>query len=191
MPYASFTRINKEREKEGEAALRQPPQRGRRRPAPAGSRADPEAPAPDVRRSPSRRSRGGCRSATHSEELDLLAEWGFQVEPNRKRFDTLEEVQAAIDDYEAADPEAPDFQADGVVVKVDSLAAAQRAGRGRRPGAALGHRPEVRARSRRDSAARHPGQRGPHRRAQSLGGAGAGADQRGDGHQRDACTTRT
>jgi DNA ligase (NAD+) len=57
---------------------------------------------------------------THTEELDLLAEWGFQVEPNRKRFSTLEEVQAAVEGYEALIPKLP-FQADGVVIKVDRL----------------------------------------------------------------------
>jgi DNA ligase (NAD+) len=119
MPYASFTRINKEREKEGEAPFANP-----RNSAAGGLRQlDPAL-------TKKRRLRmfvfaveaieGKLAARTHSEELDLLSQWGFQVEPNRKRFGTLEEVQAEIESYEALIPKLP-FQADGVVVKVDSL----------------------------------------------------------------------
>ncbi len=119
MPYASFTRINKEREKEGEAPFANP-----RNSAAGGLRQlDPAL-------TKKRRLRmfvfaveaieGRLDARTHWEELDRLAEWGFQVEPNRKRFKTLDEVQAEIDDYEAKIATL-DFQADGVVVKVDSL----------------------------------------------------------------------
>ena len=62
----------------------------------------------------------------------------------------------------------------------------RRAGRGRRPRAALGDRAEVRARGRGHPAAGHPDQRGPHRGAQSLGGAGAGRGERRDGLGGDA-----
>jgi DNA ligase (NAD+) len=119
MPYASFTRINKEREKEGEAPFANP-----RNSAAGGLRQlDPAL-------TKKRRLRmfvfaveaieGRLPASTHSEELDLLSQWGFQVEPNRKRFKTLEGVEAEIDNYEALIPKL-DFQADGVVVKVDSL----------------------------------------------------------------------
>jgi DNA ligase (NAD+) len=119
MPYASFTRINKEREKEGEAPFANP-----RNTAAGGLRQlDPAL-------TKKRRLRmfvfaveaieGRLAATTHTEELDLLSKWGFQVEPNRKQFKTLAEVQAQIDEYEALIPKL-DFQADGVVVKVDSL----------------------------------------------------------------------
>jgi DNA ligase (NAD+) len=119
MPYASFTRINKEREKEGEAPFANP-----RNTAAGGLRQlDPAL-------TKKRRLRmfvfaveaieGRLAASTHTEELDLLSKWGFQVEPNRKQFKTLAEVQAQIDEYEALIPKL-DFQADGVVVKVDSL----------------------------------------------------------------------
>ena len=119
MPYASFTRINKEREKEGEAPFANP-----RNSAAGGLRQlDPAL-------TKKRRLRmfvfaveaieGRLSASTHWGELDLLSQWGFQVEPNRKRFKTLDEVQAGIDDYEAKIA-GLDFQADGVVVKVDSL----------------------------------------------------------------------
>jgi DNA ligase (NAD+) len=120
MPYASFTRINKEREKEGEEPFANP-----RNSAAGGLR------QLDPKLTKKRRLRmfvfaveaveGKLPARTHSEELDLLAGWGFQVEPNRKRFKTLAEVQAEIDDYEAKIAQL-DFQADGVVVKVDNLA---------------------------------------------------------------------
>jgi DNA ligase (NAD+) len=119
MPYTSFKRINQEREKEGEEPFANP-----RNSAAGGLRQlDPAL-------TRKRRLRmfvfaveaieGKLPARTHSEELDLLAEWGFQVEPNRKRFGTLEEVQAAVEGYEAIIAQLP-FQADGVVVKVDSL----------------------------------------------------------------------
>ena len=119
MPYASFTRINKEREKEGEEPFANP-----RNSAAGGLR------QLDPKLTKKRRLRmfvfaveaieGRLTASTHWEELDLLAGWGFQVEPNRKRFKTLAEVQAEIDDYEAKIAQL-DFQADGVVVKVDNL----------------------------------------------------------------------
>ena len=119
MPYAGFKRVNAEREKQGE-----PPFANPRNAAAGGLRQlDPAL-------TRKRRLRmfvfaveaieGKLPAATHSEELELLAQWGFPVEPNYKRFDTLEEVQAEIDDYEALIPKL-DFQADGVVVKVDRL----------------------------------------------------------------------
>jgi DNA ligase (NAD+) len=119
MPYIGFKRVNAEREKEGE-----PPFANPRNSAAGGLRQlDPAL-------TRKRRLRmfvfaveaveGRLPIRTHSEELDLLAEWGFQVEPNRKRFGTLEEVQAAVEGYEAIIAQLP-FQADGVVVKVDSL----------------------------------------------------------------------
>jgi DNA ligase (NAD+) len=119
MPYAGFKRVNQEREKEGE-----PPFANPRNSAAGGLRQlDPAL-------TRKRRLRmfvfavepieGRLPARTHSEELDLLSEWGFQVEPHRKRFNTLTEVQTAIESYEALIPNL-DFQADGVVVKVDNL----------------------------------------------------------------------
>ncbi|HZN96325.1 MAG TPA: NAD-dependent DNA ligase LigA [Gemmatimonadales bacterium] len=119
LPYAGFKRINEAREKEGE-----PPFANPRNAAAGGLRQlDPAL-------TRKRRLRmfvfaveaieGKLPAATHSEELELLAQWGFHVEPNHKRFDTLEEVQAEIDDYESLIPQL-DFQADGVVIKVDRL----------------------------------------------------------------------
>jgi DNA ligase (NAD+) len=119
LPYAGFKRINEARVKEGETPFANP------RNAAAGGLRQLD---PALTRK--RRLRmfvfaveaidGKLPAATHSEELELLAQWGFHVEPNHKRFDTLEAVQAEIDDYEALIPKL-DFQADGVVIKVDRL----------------------------------------------------------------------
>jgi DNA ligase (NAD+) len=119
MPYAGFKRVNAERERAGE-----PPFANPRNAAAGGLRQlDPAL----TRR---RRLRmfvfgveaveGRPPASTHSQELELLSRWGFQVEPNHKRFDTLAEVQAEVESYEALIPKLP-FQADGIVVKVDRL----------------------------------------------------------------------
>jgi DNA ligase (NAD+) len=120
LPFASFTRVNKEREKNGEPLFANP------RNAAAGALRQLDS---NITRR--RRLRmfafaiepieGRVDARTHSEILDLLTSWGFQVEPHRKRFTTLNEVQAAIDSYEALISQL-DFQADGLVVKVDRLA---------------------------------------------------------------------
>jgi DNA ligase (NAD+) len=120
LPYASFTRVNKEREKLGESLFANP------RNAAAGALRQLD---PNITRR--RRLRmfayalevidGRISVRSQSEILDLLAGWGFQVEPHRKRFNTLDEVQTAIESYETLIPSL-DFQADGVVVKVDRLA---------------------------------------------------------------------
>jgi DNA ligase (NAD+) len=119
LPFASFTRTNKEREKLGEPPFANP------RNAAAGALRMLDAGV--TRR---RRLRmfayaievidGRIDARSQSEILDLLAGWGFQVEPHRKRFKTLDEVQTAIESYESLIPNL-DFQADGVVVKVDRL----------------------------------------------------------------------
>jgi DNA ligase (NAD+) len=120
LPYASFSRANKEREKAGESLFANP------RNAAAGALRQLD---PSITRR--RRLRmfayaieiidGRINVRTQSDILDLLATWGFQVEPHRKRFNTLDQVQSAIESYETLIPNL-DFQADGVVVKVDRLA---------------------------------------------------------------------
>jgi DNA ligase (NAD+) len=119
LPYASFTRVNLGREREGEPLFANP-----RNAAAGGLRQlDPSI----TRRRRLRmfafavepvESRLGAR--THWEELDLLESWGFPVESHRQRFATLAEVQDAITSYEELIPRLP-FQADGVVIKVDRL----------------------------------------------------------------------
>ncbi len=57
---------------------------------------------------------------TQAEILELLADWGFQVEPHRRRHNVLAEAQARAAELEKVLPALP-FQADGVVIKVDRL----------------------------------------------------------------------
>ncbi len=119
MPYAGFTRVNREREGNGEPVFANP------RNAAAGGLRQLDA---NVTRR--RRLRlfafavepieGHLSARTYAGLLDLLTAWGFQVEPHRQRFDALDEVQGAIAGLEALIPRLP-FQADGVVVKVDRL----------------------------------------------------------------------
>jgi DNA ligase (NAD+) len=119
MPYASFKLVNAEREREGEPLFANP------RNAAAGALRQLDS-------SITRRRQlgmfvfavepieGRLAARTHEEELELLSTWGFQVEPNRRRFSALADVQEQIASYEVLLPQLP-FQADGVVVKVDSL----------------------------------------------------------------------
>jgi len=58
---------------------------------------------------------------TQREVLDALARWGFPVEPHRKQVATLDQAKAAVAEIQAQLPTL-DFEADGVVVKVDRLA---------------------------------------------------------------------
>ena len=119
LPYAGFTRVNQERERKGEPLFANP------RNAAAGGLRQLD---PTITRR--RRLRlfaftvepieGRLAARTHWELLDLLAGWGFPVEPHRARYRTLAEVQSAITSYEELIPRLP-FQADGVVVKVDRL----------------------------------------------------------------------
>jgi DNA ligase (NAD+) len=119
LPYAGFKRVNEAREKEGEPLFANP------RNAAAGGLRQLD---PALTRK--RRLRmfafavepieGTLPARTTSEVLDLLDAWGFQVEPHRERFDTLEGVQQKIATLEHLLPHLP-FQADGVVVKVDRL----------------------------------------------------------------------
>lgn len=65
--------------------------------------------------------KGSLAATTQWEMLDLLEAWGFPVEPHRARHPDLASVQRKIIEYEALLPTLP-FDADGVVVKVNSLA---------------------------------------------------------------------
>ena len=118
-PFASFTRTNKEREAQGETMFANP------RNATAGAlrQLDPAI---------TRRRRlgmfayavevieGRLDARTQSGILDLLEDWGFKVQKDRRRFDTLDDVQKQIESYETLIPTLP-FQADGVVIKIDRL----------------------------------------------------------------------
>ncbi|MGB7212090.1 MAG: NAD-dependent DNA ligase LigA [Gemmatimonadales bacterium] len=64
---------------------------------------------------------GTLKARTQWEVLDLLDGWGFPVAPHRAEHRDLTAVQHAVEEYERLIPTLP-FEADGVVVKVNSLA---------------------------------------------------------------------
>ena len=120
LPFEAFTRVNRQREKEGEPLFANP------RNAAAGGLRQLD---PALTRK--RRLRmfafhiepvqGALGAKTHWETLDLLERWGFQVEPHRGRHPDLADVERRIAELEGVLDSLP-FQSDGVVVKVDSLA---------------------------------------------------------------------
>ena len=115
--HRAFTRLNAQRELDGEAAFANP------RNAAAGALRQLD---PAITRS--RRLRcfafhveaieGPAPSPTHQGMLAALSRWGFQVESHHARCATLAEVSRQVQTLEAALPALP-FDADGVVVKVD------------------------------------------------------------------------
>ncbi|MEO6066937.1 MAG: NAD-dependent DNA ligase LigA [Gemmatimonadales bacterium] len=117
--HAAFVKINQERARDGEPTLATP----RNSAAGALRQLDPEI-------TRKRRLRlfafhvevieGKLPAERQWEVLDLLESWGFQVAPHRQEHKDLAAVQAAIPGYEAL-IKALEFDADGVVVKVDPL----------------------------------------------------------------------
>lgn len=117
MPRTAFRRINREREEAGDPPFANP------RNVAAGSLRQLD---PAVTRA--RRLRffafhlevidGRAPAPTHHETMDLLASWGFPVEPHHARYPDLGSVLAAVPEWESLLPTLP-FGADGLVVKVD------------------------------------------------------------------------
>ena len=119
LPFDAFARVNRQREQEGEPLFANP------RNAAAGGLRQLD---PNVTRK--RRLRmfafhiepveGRLKAKTQWETLELLEKWGFQVEPHRRHHPDLADVERRIAELEAVLPTLP-FQADGVVVKANSL----------------------------------------------------------------------
>jgi DNA ligase (NAD+) len=63
----------------------------------------------------------GLELASHSETLTWLREHGFRTNPHAERLETIEAVARACLDWELRRAEL-DYEIDGIVVKVDSLA---------------------------------------------------------------------
>src|ERR671915_820420 len=64
---------------------------------------------------------------THSESLDLLKRLGFPVNPNVRRVEGIDEVIAFTEEW-ADKRKDLDYETDGIVIKVDSLAEQQQLG---------------------------------------------------------------
>ena len=126
----------------------------------------------------------GLELATHWETLAWLREHGFRTNPFAERLESIEAVAKACRAWEQKRAEL-DYEIDGIVIKVDSLA--QQAALG-----ALHSRPRwARAfkwapMTAADEAARDRDPRRPHRRAQPVGRARAGAGRRRHRLARDA-----
>jgi DNA ligase (NAD+) len=117
----AFKRLNKDREKHDEAPFANP------RNAAAGTirQLDPGI----VAKRPLSiwcymlsRKEGGKKIDSHSEELEAIKAWGLPVNPETRPVKTLDEVREYVVGLERR-REKLGYEVDGVVVKVDSLAA--------------------------------------------------------------------
>ena len=111
--------------------------------------------------------------ARQSEAYEALRGWGLPVSDRFRVVDDLAGVQGYIDHYGEHRHDV-EHEIDGVVVKVDEVGAAAPA-RVDLAGAALGDRVQVPAGGGQHDAARHPGQRRPHRPGHAVRRDGAGA----------------
>ncbi len=132
LPIANFEKLNKEREREGLPQFANP------RNAAAGSvrQLDPKMTAKrplDIFVYMLGWLEDGGMPDSHWNALALMKSWGFKENPYNRLCDSLEEVEQYYDDcYERRD-KLP-YEADGVVVKLDSLDQQRRLGSvGREP----------------------------------------------------------
>ena len=126
----------------------------------------------------------GWEPRSHSEILQKLQEYGFESSPDYTCVDSLNQAWERFQ-YWHQRRDQLDFEIDGAVIKVDSLAIAGRGGLGR-TGAAMGDRVQIPGDPEDDEAAGHPDQRWPHRHAQPARDPGAGQYRRRDRQARDA-----
>ena len=125
MPISSFNKLNEEREKNGETLFANP------RNAAAGSVRQLDSkiasrrnlstflyhiPNPEVY---------GINSQT--EALEFMKSLGFTVNPNIKRIDNINDIESYIEKYSEL-RERLEYDIDGIVIKVDSLAEQKRLG---------------------------------------------------------------
>ena len=125
MPRKSFQRLNEEKEENGEAPFANP------RNAAAGSlrQMDPQVTA-DRELDAFLYGHGACEGLAwqaHSEFLNYLKEAGFKVNPLYRLCAAMDEVIARCEEWDTLRHELP-YETDGLVVKVDSLAAQQQLG---------------------------------------------------------------
>ena len=130
LPRASFARVNNEREQAGEPLFANP------RNAAAGTMRNLD-PALVSKRALSaftyqlvfdtRDEVELSRFECHSDALEAMREWGLPVERHWQRCDGIEDVIAFCREW-ADRRQTLDFDTDGVVVKVDSLATRERLG---------------------------------------------------------------
>lgn len=116
LPLFEFSRINAEREREGQPLFANP------RNSAAGSlrQLDSKITAKRGLRffAFQVEPRDALGFDTQHEVLDALESWGFRVAPHRKHVANMDDATRAIAEMERLIPQQP-FQSDGVVVKVD------------------------------------------------------------------------
>lgn len=125
MPKSSFLKLNEQREENGEAVFANP------RNAAAGTlrNLDPKVTA-------SRNlnvflyalaSIENESVETQGDALNLLDQVGLRTNPDRRVFDSIEEVWSYVEDYQSKRTELP-YEIDGIVIKVNELANQEAAG---------------------------------------------------------------
>src|SRR5579883_2486227 len=119
LPRAAFAKLNRQREAEGQPPFMNP------RNAAAGSlrQLDPRITASrplDILLYQIGYHEDGALPRSHWERLALLREWGFRTNKYNERVDSLDDVIAHCLGWEAR-RETLDYDADGVVVKIDDV----------------------------------------------------------------------
>lgn len=118
MPYASFDRLNSEREQQGETLFANP------RNAAAGTLKQQQSQVVARRGLDCTLYQvAGERLPflSHSESLDAARRWGFKVSPHTAICHTAEEVMAFINHWDTERHSLP-FPTDGIVIKVNNFA---------------------------------------------------------------------
>ncbi len=132
LPKAGFHKLNQERAAEGQPLFANP------RNAAAGSvrQLDPRITAKrplDIYVYALGYAEGGATPTTHWETLQYLKSLGFKVNPNNALFTGIDQVEEYYKSWEEKRESLP-YEADGIVVKVDSLRLQDRLGN-------IGHEP--------------------------------------------------
>ncbi len=120
LPKAGFNKLNKEREAEGLPLFANP------RNAAAGSvrQLDPRITAKrplDIYVYALGYAEGKATPETHWERMEYLKSMGFKINPNNVRLSTIDQVEEYYRTWTERRASLP-YEADGIVVKVDSLA---------------------------------------------------------------------
>jgi len=119
LPRAGFHKLNQERAAEGQPLFANP------RNAAAGSvrQLDPRITARrplDIYIYALGYAEGKATPPSHWESMEYLKSLGFKVNPNNRRFSRIEQVEDYYRNWEKERESLP-YEADGIVVKVDSL----------------------------------------------------------------------
>ncbi|HXX59449.1 MAG TPA: NAD-dependent DNA ligase LigA, partial [Dehalococcoidales bacterium] len=126
LPIAAFRKLNREREEEGQSVFANP------RNAAAGSvrQLDPRITAKralDIFVYQLGWAEGRTMPDTHWETMQLFKKWGFKVNSNNRQVQTIAEAESYYQEW-TEKRETLSYEADGVVVKADSMSYHDRLG---------------------------------------------------------------